>query len=74
MAMLKKEPLVVFAGICTFTWYRPVNPGVKPEKDTVAGTAPNAAVACCGVVGSRLVEDAGLPVTIAPLTGPSPVA
>jgi len=21
-----------FAGICTFTWYRPVNPGVKPEK------------------------------------------
>jgi len=32
------------------------------------------AVACFGVVGWRLVEDAGLPVTIAPLTGPRPVA
>jgi len=47
---------------------------VKPEKNTLAGILPNMAVACFGVVGWRLVEDAGLPVTIAPLTGPRPVA
>jgi hypothetical protein len=44
--MVSGEPGAVFVGICTFTWYRPMNPGVKPEKDTVAGMLPNVAAAC----------------------------
>ncbi len=51
MLMMRSEPEGTFAGTCTFTWYKPMKPGVRPEKDTVAGMPPSVAVAGCGVVG-----------------------
>ena len=55
-------------------WYKPVNPGVNPEKDTGAVMPPIFAVAWSGEVGCNTVEEAGLPVTMGPVTGPRPVA
>ena len=74
MLMVSSDPGGAFAGICTFTWYSPMKPGVKPENDTGAAMAPILAAAWSGDVGCRLVVDAGLPVTMAPATGPNPVA
>ena len=74
MLMVRSDPGGTLAGICTFTWHSPMKPGVKPENDTGAATAPILAVAWFGEVGWRLVEDAGCPVTMAPATGPNPVA
>jgi len=74
MAMVRDDPGGTFAGICTFTWYNPMKPGVKPENCTGALMPPILAVAGFGDVIWRLVVDAGCPSTIAPLTGPNPVA
>ena len=67
------SPDTASSGTCAFTWYRPTNPGAKPEKATGATTPPSSTAGVDRVRDSGLAGD-GSPVAGWLLTGPSPAA
>ena len=67
-----RSPDGVCVGTCTFTWYRPRNPGARPENSTGLSTLPIV------TVGAATVSDNGTDIAAEPVggwfvTAPSPV-
>jgi hypothetical protein len=56
-------PVAEPAGVSTFTWYSPTNPGTAPAKSTRAGFPP------IDTVGAMTVADSGALVAADPLGG-----
>src|SRR5712692_9831439 len=65
------DPVGAFNGSCTFTWYKPTNPGARPAKRTVPGTPPNSTLGAA-TVGESTVREAGEPDSGALDTCPNP--
>src|ERR1022692_2764606 len=65
-------PGVTPVGNCTFTWYRPTNPGDKPANRTVADCPPIVTLTCDRTLDKLLPLPAATPVRGVSVTAPSP--